>query len=234
MYKSVRISASKQAGDKQSIRWRWWVVVVDDSGTSERMGEKKEKIDWLTSRANRLFLLILYVRTNRTIAITLSFLLLSFSTLSLSLSLCFSLAQVFTSYILNNNFLAYSSSPMDSNPLTPRASSFSIASLITSDCCDDENSLYHSLPSPIGTNHHVNILSLAPNPSVEKITSDYYPNHIQSDLHHFRSATLTETNNGQYQQQQQSTIKENRATNHKHHQVTNLQKSLTTIRNMEG
>jgi hypothetical protein len=34
---------------------------------------------------------------------------------------------------------------MDNNPLTPRASSFSIASLITSDSCDDENALYHSL-----------------------------------------------------------------------------------------
>jgi hypothetical protein len=118
---------------------------------------------------------------------------------------------------------------MDSNPLTPRASSFSIASLITSDCCDDENSLYHSLTSPIGTNNNnnPNILNLPPTPSIEKITNDYYQEH------HFRSATLTETNNGQYQQQ--ATIKENRSTNHKHHhQVTNLQKSLTTIRNMEG
>jgi hypothetical protein len=120
---------------------------------------------------------------------------------------------------------------MDNNPLTPRASSFSIASLITSDCCDDENSLYHSLTSPIGTNtNHTNILNLPPTPSIEKITNDYYQDHQQQ---HFRTATLTETNNGQYQQQ--PTIKENRSTNHKHHhQVTNLQKSLTTIRNMEG
>jgi hypothetical protein len=124
---------------------------------------------------------------------------------------------------------------MDNNPLTPRASSFSIASLITSDCCDDENSLYHSMTSPIGTTNNNNIINFPSNPSIEKITNDYYNNnHIQQD-HHFRSATLTETNNGQYQQQQ-GTIKENRSTNHKHHhqQITNLQKSLTTIRNMEG
>jgi hypothetical protein len=123
---------------------------------------------------------------------------------------------------------------MDNNPLTPRASSFSIASLITSDCCDDENSLYHSLTSPIGTNtNHTNILNLPPTPSIEKITNDYYQDHHQQQQQHFRTATLTETNNGQYQQQ--PTIKENRSTNHKHHhQVTNLQKSLTTIRNMEG
>jgi hypothetical protein len=127
---------------------------------------------------------------------------------------------------------------MDNNPLTPRASSFSIASLITSDCCDDENSLYHSMTSPIETTNQNHILNFPPNPSIEKITNDYYHNnHIQQDLHHFRSATLTEANNGQYQQQQQQgTIKENRSTNHKHHhhQITNLQKSLTTIRNMEG
>ena len=90
---------------------------------------------------------------------------------------------------------------MDNNPLTPRASSFSIASLITSDCCDDENSLYHSMSSPIGTN---NIINFPPNPSIEKITNDYYNNHIQQELHHYRSATLTETNNGQYQHQQQN------------------------------
>ena len=126
---------------------------------------------------------------------------------------------------------------MDNNPLTPRASSFSIASLITSDCCDDENSLYHSMTSPIGTNN----INFNTNLPIEKITNDYYNNHIQQqqqqqqDLHHFRSATLTETNNGQYPPPQQHvTIKENRSTNHKHHQVTNLQKSLTTIRNMEG
>lgn len=127
---------------------------------------------------------------------------------------------------------------MDNNPLTPRASSFSIASLITSDCCDDENSLYHSLSSPIGSsNHHVNLLTLPSNSSFEKINHEFYPNPIQTE---FRTATLTETNNAQYPQQTSSgTIKENRSSNHKHHhhhhhQVTNLQKSLTTIRNMEG
>jgi hypothetical protein len=166
--------------------------------------------------------------------------------LIVSLSLSFSLSPLlkfFTSYILNDNFLVYSSSSsMDNNPLTPRASSFSIASLITSDCCDDENSLYHSMPSPIGTTNNNNNIHFNNNLPVEKITNDYYNNHIsQQDLHHFRSATLTETNNGQYPlptQPQHVTIKENRSTNHKHHhhhhQVTNLQKSLTTIRNMEG
>lgn len=118
---------------------------------------------------------------------------------------------------------------MDNNPLTPRASSFSIASLITSDCCDDENSLYHSMTSSIEANNNHNI-NCTTTPSIEKITNDYYTNHIQQDLHHYRSATLAETNNGQYQQQ--TPIKESRSTNHK--QVSNLQKSLTTIRNMEG
>ena len=129
---------------------------------------------------------------------------------------------------------------MDNNPLTPRASSFSIASLITSDCCDDENSLYHSVNNSIGTTN----LNFTADSSIEKITNEYYTNHhhqqqqqqqpppTQHDLQQFRSATLSETNNGQYQQ---STTKEGRSTNHKHHhQVTNLQKSLTTIRNMEG
>ena len=191
------------------------------------MRERKEKIDWLTSRANRLFLLI--VRTNGTIAITfLSFLFLS---LSLLLS-CSSLHIISSSTIIFLSILLLLL-PMDNNPLTPRASSFSIASLITSDCCDDENSLYHSLPSPIGTNtNHQSLLNLPPPPSIEKINSDYYQDQ-QQQQQHFRLATLTETNNGQYQQQ--PAIKENRSTNHKHHhQVTNLQKSLTTIRNMEG
>ncbi|CAF0902539.1 unnamed protein product [Adineta steineri] len=98
------------------------------------------------------------------------------------------------------------------------------------------------MTSSIETNN----IAFTPDTSIEKITNDYYNNHnLQQDLHHFRSATLTETNNGQYpqqqqqqQQQQQATIKENRSTNqkhhhHHHHQVTNLQKSLTTIRNME-
>ncbi|CAF1006764.1 unnamed protein product [Rotaria sp. Silwood1] len=94
------------------------------------------------------------------------------------------------------------------------------------------------MTSSIETNSNNNTINCNPNPSIEKITNDYYNNHIQQDLHHYRSATLTETNNGQYQQpqqqQQQGTIKENRSTHHKHHQqVTNLQKSLTTIRNME-
>ena len=133
---------------------------------------------------------------------------------------------------------------MDNSPLTPRASSFSIASLITSDGCDDENSLYHSLASPVGTLNHTNINFNNTTPSIEKISNDYYHSHhpAQADAQHFRTATLTETNNGQYQQQQQQQqqppqvpIKENRSTNHKsHHQVTNLHKSLTTIRNMEG
>jgi hypothetical protein len=100
---------------------------------------------------------------------------------------------------------------MDNNPLTPRASSFSIASLITSDCCDDENSFYHSMTSPTGTNINLNDFS------TEKIPTDYYPISIEQD---FRSSTLTETNHGQYQQQIKS--KDNRS------------KRLTKTRIMEG
>ena len=251
MSESARISSSKETGDKQSIRWRWWVVVVavvDDSGTNERMREKTEKIDWLTSRANRFFLLILYVRTNRTIAIIFSFLFLSLSVfLSLDLSslLCSSSSHYIYSTIISLSILGLlslflSSFSMDNNPLTPRASNFSIASLITSDGCEDENSLYHSLTSPIGTPNTPQIPYTHPSLSIEKITNDYYhSSHLQPDLHHFRAATLTETNNGQCQPPPAVPIKENRSTNHKNHphhhqQVTNLQKSLTTIRNMEG
>jgi len=100
---------------------------------------------------------------------------------------------------------------MDNNPLTPRATSFSIASLITSDSCDDENALYHSLTNPTESNHNLN-----------KITNDYYWNSIQQ----FRSATLIETNNEQ--DQQPITKREN------YKQITNLQKSLTTTHHMEG
>lgn len=85
--------------------------------------------------------------------------------------------------------------------MTPRASNFSIASLITSECCDDENSLYHSLNNPLDLVAHPPPLPLV------------YPSN------EFYSSTPTET------------IKENRS---KTSQVTNLQKSLTTIRNMEG
>lgn len=175
------------------------------------------------------------------------FLSLYFS-LSRSRSIFPFMLKFFTSYILNNNLLFLSSSssfPMDNNPLTPRASNFSIASLITSDGCEDENSLYHSLTSPIGTHNTAQIPYTHPSLSIEKITNDYYHNsHLQPDLHHFRAATLTETNNGQCQPPAPAPaptvpIKESRSTNHKnqshhHQQVTNLQKSLTTIRNMEG
>ena len=182
---------------------------------------------------------ILYVRTNRTIAITLSFLLFFFFSLFPIIShLVLLLLKFFTSYIVEKKNFPLAYSPMDNNPLTPRASSFSIASLITSDCCDDENSLYHSVNNSVGTTN----LNFTSDSSIDKITNEYYTNHhqqqqptlpTQHDLQQFRSATLSETNNGQYQQ---STTKESRSTNHKHHhhQVTNLQKSLTTIRNMEG
>ncbi|CAF1215166.1 unnamed protein product [Rotaria magnacalcarata] len=120
---------------------------------------------------------------------------------------------------------------MDSNPLTPRASSFSIASLITSEYCDDENSLYHSMTNSIPSNFYSN------NCSFNQIQNDTHPNSIQQELDHFRSATLSETNNGEYhqqqqQQQQQIRRKKTRPTNYK--QIKNLQKpTSTTTRRMD-
>ncbi|CAF4725572.1 unnamed protein product, partial [Rotaria sp. Silwood1] len=111
---------------------------------------------------------------------------------------------------------------MDNNLLTSRASSFSIASLITSDGCDDENSLYHSLTNSIPTNFYHN----TNNCSIDQITNDS----IQQDFHHFHSAKLTETNNGQYQQQIGKKNK-NRSTNYK--QRKNLQIHLSTTQHME-
>jgi len=112
---------------------------------------------------------------------------------------------------------------MDNDPLTPRTTSnFSIASLITSDYCNDENNLYHPMTNPIETNFNFN------NCSIDKITNDYYPNSTQQDLHPFHSDTLIETNNEQYQQQQPIKRKENRT-------KSNLQKSFTTTtEHMEG
>lgn len=109
---------------------------------------------------------------------------------------------------------------MDNNLLSPRTNSnFSIASLITTDCCNDENNLYHPMINPIELNFTSN------NYSVEKIPSDYYSNSTQQDLHPFHSDTLTETNNEQYQQQQQP-IKRRKI---------NFQKSSTTKKeDMEG
>jgi len=110
---------------------------------------------------------------------------------------------------------------MDNNPLTPRTSNnFSIASLITSDCCNDENNLYYPMTNPIESNFNFN------NCSIDKITNDFYPNSIQQDLHHFHSDTLIETNNEQYHQPIKR--RENRS-------KTNHQKSSTTIsEHMEG
>ena len=150
----------------------------------------------------------------------ISLFLLSLSLISLHRSFCAQVLPFFfhnistrTRYYFLRRFL------MDNNPLTPRASNFSIASLITSDCCDDENSLYHSMTSPIESNsinnNHTN--SHLSNLLTNKSSShDYYP----TDSQQIRTATLTEANHGQYQQSNKK--------------VTNLQKSLTSIRNMEG
>ena len=97
---------------------------------------------------------------------------------------------------------------MDNNPLTPRANNFSIASLMTSDYCDDENNFYHSLASP--TEPHLNLADS----SVENPIEPSYPT----------SSRLTETNTEQYPTQQ--AIKENRSTTH--------QKQSAKLRHMEG
>ena len=83
---------------------------------------------------------------------------------------------------------------MDGNPLTPRASNFSIASLITSECGDDEQALYHTMTN-----------SVEPNFSMNTCTNDY---------------------------QQDAKKKDGRAVNNK--QTTNIQKSSSTTRHMEG
>lgn len=125
---------------------------------------------------------------------------------------------------------------MDNNPLTPRASNFSIASLITSDGCDDENSLYHSIHhSPTGILASTPIPMNNPNLLFEKAQHDIYSVPLQQDLQqNGRPTTLTETNNGQAVAS--TGVKENRSTNQKvsHNQVTNLQKTLTNFRNMDG
>ncbi len=108
---------------------------------------------------------------------------------------------------------------MDNNSLIPRTSNFSIASLITTDCCNDENNLYHFMTNPIESNLNFN------NCSSDKIANDYYPNSTEQDLHHFHSATLAETNNEQYQKPIKR--RENRS-------KTNLQKSFTTTGHMKG
>ncbi|CAF1524214.1 unnamed protein product, partial [Rotaria magnacalcarata] len=70
-----------------------------------------------------------------------------------------------------------------------------------------------------------------------QIQNDTHPNSIQQELDHFRSATLSETNNGEYhqqqqQQQQQIRRKKTRPTNYK--QIKNLQKpTSTTTRRMD-
>lgn len=115
---------------------------------------------------------------------------------------------------------------MDNNPLTPRASSFSIASLITSDCCDDENSLYHSMTNSNQSNFYFNNSC-----SIDQIPNDNNLNSIQHDpLHNLRSATLAETNNEQYQQQIKR--RKTRPTNYK--QIKHTQKTPSTTRHIEG
>lgn len=195
------------------------------SNSANKREKKKEKIDWLTMCANRFafFCNISLCANEPNNCYHLIISLFSFSSLSLiSLhrSFCAQVLPLFfhnistrTRYYFLHRFL------MDNNPLTPRASNFSIASLITSDCCDDENSLYHSITSPIESNSinnnqtNSNLSNLLTNKSS---SHDYYP----TDSQQIRTTTLTEANHGQYQQSNKK--------------VTNLQKSLTSIRNMEG
>ncbi|CAF1111194.1 unnamed protein product [Adineta ricciae] len=60
---------------------------------------------------------------------------------------------------------------MDGNPLTPRASNFSIASLITSECGDDEQALYHTMTN-----------SVEPNFSMSAYTNDYQQDVKKKDV----------------------------------------------------
>ncbi len=101
---------------------------------------------------------------------------------------------------------------MDNNLLTARNNNFSIASLITSDCCNDENHFYHSMTNPIEPNLPFH------NCSTDKITSDYYPNSIQQEL-----PQVVENE----QSQQPIKKRENRV-------KTNLQKQSSTKGQMEG
>ncbi|UJR33344.1 hypothetical protein I4U23_020793 [Adineta vaga] len=97
---------------------------------------------------------------------------------------------------------------MDNNPLTPRASSFSIASLITSEYCDDEQVIYHTMTNSLEPNFNMNTCPM------EKVTND-----CRQDLH--------PANN-----EQDLKKKDNRSMNNK--QITNLQKSLVTTNHMEN
>jgi hypothetical protein len=105
---------------------------------------------------------------------------------------------------------------MNNNLSIPRPNNFSIASLITTDYYNDENTFYHSMTNPIGSNFHFNHYS------IDKTTNDCYPIFPQPDLH---SPTLSKTNNEHYQQQLKK--RENRS-------KTNLQKNSTTKGPMEG
>ena len=194
--------------------------------TNERIREKKERENRLAHDVCQSFcffsiiFLLCANEPNNCYHLIISLFLLSLSLISLHRSFCAQVLPFFfhnistrTRYYFLRRFL------MDNNPLTPRASNFSIASLITSDCCDDENSLYHSMTSPIESNsinnNHTN--SHLSNLLTNKSSShDYYP----TDSQQIRTATLTEANHGQHQQLNKK--------------VTNLQKSLTSIRNMEG
>ena len=60
---------------------------------------------------------------------------------------------------------------------------FSIASLITSDCYNDENHLFHSMTNSIGSNLDFS------NYSIDKLTHDYYPSSFQTDPTLFNTST---------------------------------------------
>lgn len=195
--------------------------------TNERANKRKKRKRKSTgSRCVPIVLLFFYnislmcERTEQLLSpYHFSFSSLSLSYFSASFFLCSSFAVFFHNISTRTRYYFLRRFLMDNNPLTPRASNFSIASLITSDCCDDENSLYHSMTSPIESNsinnNHTN--SHLSNLLTNKSSShDYYP----TDSQQIRTATLTEANHGQYQQSNKK--------------VTNLQKSLTSIRNMEG
>ncbi|CAF0840214.1 unnamed protein product [Didymodactylos carnosus] len=94
------------------------------------------------------------------------------------------------------------------NPLSPRASSFSIASLITSDSCD-ENTIYAATCQD-------NDKIYLNNTNILKSLSTLNEHNGLTDL----SSCIPPTSTKQ-------------KSNNQHNQITNLQKSFTTIRNME-
>lgn len=109
---------------------------------------------------------------------------------------------------------------MENNPLTLRATSFSIASLITSDCADDEQAMYHTLINSAEPHFTLNHCAM------DKATSDYRLDAQQCNSHAFAEQT------NEYHQQDGGKKREHRPSNAK--AAANSQKSSGMSTHVEG